>query len=36
LKLLLGCTPEEMQRVQFFHNSSDFLAGMLIKRTKSK
>ncbi len=32
IKLLLGCTEEEMQTVIDFHNDSEYMKGLLIKR----
>ena len=32
IKLLIGCTEEEMQTVYKFHNNSEFMKGILIKR----
>ena len=32
IKLLIGCTEEEMQTVYNFHNDSEFMKGILIKR----
>jgi inorganic pyrophosphatase len=32
LKIILGCTPEEMETVYRFHNESEFMKGLLIKR----
>ena len=35
IKLLLGCTPQEMQTVLSFHNdNSDWQSGILIKRSQ--
>ena len=32
IKLLIGCTEEEMNTVYAFHNDSEFMKGFLIKR----
>lgn len=32
VKILIGCTPEEMETVYRFHNNSEFMKGILIKR----
>ena len=32
IKLLIGCTEEEMDIVNDFHNNSEFMKGILIKR----
>ena len=32
IKLLIGCTEEEMQTVHKFHNNSELMKGILIKR----
>lgn len=32
IKLLLGCTDEEIQSVYNFHNATEFMKGMLIPR----
>ena len=32
IKLLIGCTEEEMNTVYAFHNDSEFMTGFLIKR----
>lgn len=32
IKLLIGCTEEEMYTVYEFHNNSEFMKGILIKR----
>ena len=32
IKLLLGCTAEETQTVLNFHNNSEFMKGLLIRR----
>ena len=32
IKLLIGCTEEEMQTVYKFHKNSEFMKGILIKR----
>ncbi len=32
IKLLIGCTKEEMQYVERFHNSSEYMKGLLIER----
>lgn len=32
IKLLVGCTEDEMQIIYDFHNSSEFMKGMLIHR----
>lgn len=32
IKLLIGCTEEEMNTVYEFHNSTEFMKGLLIKR----
>ena len=32
IKLLIGCTEEEMNIVYAFHNSSEFMKGILIRR----
>lgn len=32
IKLLIGCTDEEMNIVYDFHNNSEFMKGILIKR----
>ena len=32
IKLLLGCTEDEIATVYEFHNSTEFMKGMLIKR----
>ena len=32
IKLLIGCTDEEMNTVYEFHNNSEFMKGILIKR----
>lgn len=31
IKLLIGCTDEEIQYIYNFHNSTDFMKGILIK-----
>lgn len=33
IKLLLGCTEEEMQIAYDFHNNSQYMKGILIKRS---
>ena len=33
IKLLLGCTEEEIQTVLSFHNQSELMRGMLVRRT---
>ena len=35
IKLLIGCTEEEMNTVYNFHNKTEFMKGMLIKRQKN-
>ena len=32
IKLLIGCTEEEMKSVYDFHNDSEFMKGILIRR----
>jgi inorganic pyrophosphatase len=32
VKILIGCTPEEMKRVYEFHNQSEWMKGLLIRR----
>lgn len=32
IKLLIGCTDEEMKTVYDFHNNSEFMKGILIRR----
>lgn len=32
IKLLIGCTEEEMKTVYNFHNDSEFMKGILIRR----
>ncbi len=32
LKVLLGCTPQEMETVYRFHNNSEFMKGILVTR----
>ena len=32
IKLLIGCTEEEIQTVLEFHNSSEFMKGLLVRR----
>ena len=32
IKLLLGCTEEEMREIYEFHNRSEFMKGILIRR----
>lgn len=32
IKLLIGCTEEEMKTVYEFHNDSEFMKGILIRR----
>lgn len=32
IKLLIGCTEEEMQTVYKFHNNSELMKGLLIRR----
>jgi inorganic pyrophosphatase len=32
IKLLIGCTEEEMKTVYEFHNKTDFMKGVLIQR----
>ena len=32
IKILIGCTEEEMQRVYAFHNRTEFMKGILIRR----
>ncbi len=32
IKLLIGCTEDEMNTVYEFHNSTEFMKGLLIKR----
>ena len=32
IKLLMGCTEEEMKTIYEFHNNSEFMKGILIKR----
>ncbi len=32
VKLLIGCTKEEMQYIERFHNESDYMKGLLIER----
>ena len=32
IKLLIGCTEEEMNTVHEFHNDSEFMKGILIRR----
>ena len=34
IKLLIGCTREEMRRIDAFHNRSRYMKGMLIERTE--
>lgn len=34
IKLLIGCTEEEIQTVLAFHNDSDLMKGMLVRRTR--
>ena len=33
IKLLLGCTEEEIRTVVSFHNQSELMRGMLVRRT---
>ena len=33
IKLLMGCTEEEIRTILAFHNQSEFMRGMLVKRT---
>ncbi len=33
IKLLVGCTGEEMKIAEAFHNGSEFMKGLLIRRT---
>ncbi|MBR4032317.1 MAG: inorganic pyrophosphatase [Clostridia bacterium] len=35
IKLLVGCTEEEMNIVYEFHNKTEFMKGILIKRQKN-
>ncbi|MBQ7830074.1 MAG: inorganic pyrophosphatase [Clostridia bacterium] len=35
IKLLVGCTEEEMNTVYEFHNKTEFMKGILIKRQKN-
>ena len=35
IKLLIGCTEEEINTVYEFHNDSEFMKGILIKRQKN-
>ena len=35
IKLLMGCTEEEMKTIYEFHNNSEFMKGMLIKRCEN-
>ena len=32
IKLLISCTPEEVQRIMTFHNDSPYMKGILIER----
>ena len=32
VKLLIGCTEEEMKTVYYFHNNSEYMKGILIRR----
>ena len=32
IKLLIGCTEEEIERVYAFHNSTEYMKGLLIRR----
>jgi inorganic pyrophosphatase len=32
IKLLVGCTPEEKERICRFHNDSEYMKGILIER----
>lgn len=32
IKLLIGCTPEEKQKILEFHNDSEYMKGILIER----
>ena len=32
IKLLIGCTEEETRMIYEFHNNSEFMKGILIKR----
>lgn len=32
IKLLLGCTEEEIQTILEFHNQSEMMRGMLVRR----
>jgi inorganic pyrophosphatase len=33
IKILIGCTEDEKQAILSFHNSSEFMAGILVERT---
>ena len=35
IKLLMGCTEEEMKTIYEFHNNSEFMKGILIKRCEN-
>ena len=35
IKLLIGCTEEEMKTIYEFHNNSEFMKGILIKRCEN-
>ena len=35
IKLLMGCTEEETKIIYEFHNNSEFMKGMLIKRCEN-
>ena len=35
IKLLIGCTEEETKIIYEFHNNSEFMKGMLIKRCEN-
>lgn len=34
IKLLIGCTEEEMETVNRFHNDSEYMKGLLIRRER--
>lgn len=36
IKLLIGCTEEEIKTVYKFHNDSEFMKGILIRRESEK
>ena len=32
IKLLIGCTKEETERIYAFHNETEYMKGLLIQR----